>query len=632
LALDREDTLKKAEKLLRQGRLDAAIAEYVRVTDDQPRDWNTANTLGDLYVRANQPAKAVEQYARIAEHFVHDGFYPKAAALYKKILKISPTDEQAQLYLAEISVKQGLLVDAKSYYNALAARRRARGDRKGADEIVVRLGTIDPADIEARTAAARVLAFGGDEKRAAMLFRELHADLIEKGRDAEALAALREAVRLNPSDLDGRNLLARNALASGDLETARGYLDRKSAGEDPGLLLALADIELRSGHLDEVREILQKLLSVDRGARHRVVNFAWPLLDASPDAAFVCIDAAVDSAIGAREFDEAASLLQEFVTRRPAHITALLKLVEVCVDGGLESTMCDAQTQLADAYLAAGKASEARAIAEDLVAREPWEGAHIDRFRRALVMLRISEPDTVIAERLSGATPFVARDHFSGAVEAPATPPEPAPDAPRTSAAQEPIQRDAGEQSAPPKPTPAAAPPPKKPSSAEIDLSHALGELDGADERPQRPTTLGDVFKGIRKDAFQADGSDQSAQHMKLARTYLEMGMLQEATTCLKNAARSPRQRFEAAALLGRLYKDHGEITDAIEWLERAAEATLPSPEDGQALLYDLGLALEDAGETARALAVFLELQATAGEYRDVAERVDRLARVQTGG
>jgi tetratricopeptide (TPR) repeat protein len=632
LALDREDTLKKAEKLLRQGRLDAAIAEYVRVTDDQPRDWNTANTLGDLYVRANQPAKAVEQYARIAEHFVHDGFYPKAAALYKKILKISPTDEQAQLYLAEISVKQGLLVDAKSYYNALAARRRARGDRKGADEIVVRLGTIDPADIEARTAAARVLAFGGDEKRAAMLFRELHADLIEKGRDAEALAALREAVRLNPSDLDGRNLLARNALASGDLETARGYLDRKSAGEDPGLLLALADIELRSGHLDEVREILQKLLSVDRGARHRVVNFAWPLLDASPDAAFVCIDAAVDSAIGAREFDEAASLLQEFVTRRPAHITALLKLVEVCVDGGLESTMCDAQTQLADAYLAAGKASEARAIAEDLVAREPWEGAHIDRFRRALVMLRISEPDTVIAERLSGATPFVARDHFSGAVEAPATPPEPAPDPPRTSAAQEPIQRDAGEQSAPPKPTPAAAPPPKKPSSAEIDLSHALGELDGADERPQRPTTLGDVFKGIRKDAFQADGSDQSAQHMKLARTYLEMGMLQEATTCLKNAARSPRQRFEAAALLGRLYKDHGEITDAIEWLERAAEATLPSPEDGQALLYDLGLALEDAGETARALAVFLELQATAGEYRDVAERVDRLARVQTGG
>jgi len=634
LALDREDTLKKAEKLLRQGKLEAAIAEYARVTEEQPRDWNTANTLGDLYVRANQPAKAVEQYARIAEHFVHDGFYPKAAALYKKILKISPNDEHAQLYLAEISAKQGLLVDAKSYYNALISRRRARGDRKGADEIVVRLGTIDPSDIDARIAGARVLALGGEEKRAATLFRDLHADLSEKGRDTEALAALREAVRLNPSDLDGRNILAKNALASGDLETARGYLDRKSAGDDPALLLALADIELRSGHLDAVREILQKLLSSDRGARQSVINLAWTFLDVSPDASFVCVDAAVDAEIHAREFDDAASLLQEFVTRRPAHIAALLKLVEVCVDGGLESMMCDAQTQLADAYLAAGQAAEARAIAEDLVAREPWEGAHIDRFRRALVMLRISEPDTLIAERLSGATPFVARDHFSGAVEAPATPPEPATELPRTVAAQQAVQREAAAaQGAQRNPTAApAARPVKKQPSAEIDLSHALGELDGAEQRPQRTPTLGDIFKGIRKDPAPADAADQSAQHMKLARTYLEMGMLQEATACLKTAARSPRQRFEAAATLGRLYKEHGEITDAIEWLERAAEATVPSPEDGQALLYDLGLALEDAGETARALAVFLELQATTGEYRDVAERVDRLARVQTGG
>lgn len=630
MALDREDTLKKAEKLLRQGRLEQAIAEYVRVTEDQPRDWNTANTLGDLYVKANQPAKAVEQYARIADHFVHDGFYPKAAALYKKILKIAPNDEQAQLYLAEISAKQGLLVDAKSYFNAVAARRRARGDRKGADEIVVRLGTIDPGDIDARMAAARVLAFGGDEKRAASLFRDLYVDLSEKDREQDAIAALREAVRLNPADLEGRSILAKSAVASGDLETARGYLDRTSAANDPGLLLALADIELRSGRLDAVREILQTLLSLSRESRQTVVDLAWSLSVSSPDASFICVDAAVDAALAAREFDDAASLLQEFVRRHPAHITALLKLVEVSVDGGLESTMHDAQTQLADAYLTSGKAAEARAIAEDLVAREPWESAHIDRFRRALVMLRVSEPDAVIAERLSGATPFVARDHFAGAVEAPAIRPEPLAEPAAAVHAREPVPAPAAPESQQKSAPPAAAS--KKPS-AEIDLSQALGELDTPDERqPPRPATLGDIFKGIRKDSGQVDAADQSAQHMKLARTYLEMGMLQEATTCLKNAARSPRRRFEAAATLGRLYKDHGELTDAIEWLERAAEATVPSPEEGQALLYDLGLALEEASETARALAVFLELQATAAEYRDVADRVDRLARVQTGG
>jgi len=62
----------------------------------------------------------------------------------------------------------------------------------------VRLGAVDPADFEARTAAAGVLAERGDQKGAAALFRALHADLSEKGRDPEALAALREAVRLHP--------------------------------------------------------------------------------------------------------------------------------------------------------------------------------------------------------------------------------------------------------------------------------------------------------------------------------------------------------------------------------------------------------------------------------------------------
>lgn len=59
MPFDREGTLRKAEKLLRQGKLDLAIAEYRAVIDDQPADWNTANTFGDLYVRAGQVDRAM---------------------------------------------------------------------------------------------------------------------------------------------------------------------------------------------------------------------------------------------------------------------------------------------------------------------------------------------------------------------------------------------------------------------------------------------------------------------------------------------------------------------------------------------------------------------------------------------
>jgi hypothetical protein len=66
-----------------------------------------------------------------------------------------------------------------------------------------------------------------------------------------------------------------------------------------------------------------------------------------------------------------------------------------------------------------------------------------------------------------------------------------------------------------------------------------------------------------------------------------------------------------------------------VEWFERAAEAPAPTPDAGRALLYDLASTLETAGDGSRALAVFVELEAESGGYRDVARRIDQLSRVQ---
>ena len=621
MPIDREDTLKKAEKLVRQGKLDAAIAEYLRVVEDQPGDWTTANSLGDLYVRAGQPDLAAGQYARIAAHFMEEGFYPKASAIYKKLLKLTPGDESAQLNLAELSQKQGLLADAKAQLNAVEARRRSRGDRAGAAEILVRRAALDPADFDARTAGARMLAEMGRPEEAAAWFRSIHDDLLEKDRPQDALSALRESVELNPYDQEARATLAKVAVNAGDFEAARRFLDRETAGNDPALLMPLVEIEFKAGRPDAARELLPALLAGGRDQRQRVVELAWTLAGSDPDAAFVLVEAAADAAVAQSEFADGAAVLKEFVTRVPRQIPALLKLVEVCVDGGLEAAMYETQAELADAYLATGRPAEARLIAEDLVAREPWEQAHIDRFRRALIMLKVSDPDSLIAVRLSGQEPFTAKDVF----------------APTVSSADESALTGLNESIAVPQVSDLSLPPPftvgdpAAPGSGVEPASEAL-EPPATDQAEHVPDVLAEVSPQPEPVPAPEPPKDQAAEHMALARTYLEMNMPDEAVAALRAASEAIRFRFEAASLLGRVHQQRGETPEAIEWFERAAEAPAPSPDEGHALLYDLGTLVEESGDTSRALAVFLELQSDAGPYRDVAERVERLARVETGG
>ena len=136
----------------------------------------------------------------------------------------------------------------------------------------------------------------------------------------------------------------------------------------------------------------------------------------------------------------------------------------------------------------------------------------------------------------------------------------------------------------------------------------------------------------MRDESSRASSEEAAAEQYRLALTYHEMGMPDDAIKALEAAARSPRQRFDAASMLGRLYLERKDTAHAIEWLERAAEAPAPTPDAGRALLYDLAQTLESVGEQSRALAVFVELESESGGYRDVAGQIERLSKVQARG
>jgi tetratricopeptide (TPR) repeat protein len=658
---DRDAALKSAEKSLRLGKIEAAIADYVRIVEAQPRDWNSANALGDLYVRSSQIEKGISYYTKIADHLYGEGFYPKAAALYKKILKVKPSDEYSLLQSGDIASRQGLLADAKNAFKAVADLRRNRGDRKGAAEIAIRIGTLDPDDFESRLGAARAAIDIGDSATALREFRDVAQKLQAKGSHAESLSVfqlaydidpgdpairstlldgylkagkvaqaravattpselkliaaaleaagdteqvlqvLAEVAERDPGDLQVRAALAQAFASRGDLDRARHYLSRETAGTSAALWLILGEIQLAAGSYDEGREAVATALQLDATQRDAAIALGCKLAETSAEAAYPCLDAVADHALADQDYAAAAAALHEFVTRVRYHVIALMRLVEICVDGRLEATMYEAQAQLADAYLEVGRGLEARIISEDLVAREPWNRANIERFRRALVMLGETDPDGIIADRLSGESPFLATDKmdlnegvtFDEPIAA-KTAASPAPAAPPTAAAAAPAAAKAG---------PAKA---------------------AANAKP-----LDQVFTQRREDVAQSSEEEAAAEQSALAVTYKELGMVDEAMTALEEAARSPRQRFEAASMLARLRLDHGDVDSAIEWFDRAAEAPAPTADAGHALLYDLAETLEKAGVRDRALVVFVELEAESGGYRDVAARIKRLSKAQ---
>jgi tetratricopeptide (TPR) repeat protein len=686
---DREAALKAAEKALKLGRIEAAITEYQRIVEAQPRDWNSANALGDLFVRSKQVDKGIAQYTRIADQLAAEGFLPKAAALYKKILKFKPDEEAALLKSADVAARQGLLADAKAAFRTVVERRRQQGDAKGAAEISIRIGTLDPDDLDARLGAARAAIEIGDLATALGQFRDVAKAYETQGNAAAALAAYEAAFELDDSDDDVRRRLLDGYLEAGDLakahgaargaaelkrvvsaleragesdrvlevlaeiatldptdlhvradlatayfarrdfEAAREYLTPETCGRKAALWLTLGEIELASGREAEGRAAVGQALTVDASAREAAMSLGSRLTGSDAEAGYACLDAVAESALHAGDYSGAAAALQEFVGRVPHHVVALMRLVEICVDGGLETTTQQAQGQLADAYLEVGRALEARIISEDLVAREPWNAENVERFRRALLMLGEEDADRIIAERLSGDSPFLSTDDldlnegvFFDDAPKPAPPPAPSPVTPQPALVRskpETVFEDDEEL---------------------IDLDVSLGDDLGTAEPPPQAAApvehepAPQVAPSPVASSPTGSGSDDevAAEQYGLALTYRELGMLDDAIQALETAATAPRQRFEAAALLAEIHLERDQVDTALSWYERASESPAPNATAGRNLLYDFAETLEKAGFYARALAVFVELEAEAGGFRDVAYRILRLSKLQAKG
>ena len=302
------------------------------------------------------------------------------------------------------------------------------------------------------------------------------------------------------------------------------------------------------------------------------------------------------------------------------------------------------------------------------MAREPWEKANIERFRRALVLLGEPDPDALIAARLSGESPFMSTDLSPAPQTCRRRAAEPAPRAEsnRPSGRTDAESRVAATKSGA-RPAPSDAPggsshfelsanaidlesilgdfespaPPVHAASedVEVDLSIVLDDIKpAAPPASARRQPAGGrrsrrrLRQPARRQSAKRSGLDEAEKEYKRGLALRAAGDIDGCIQALEKASRAPKLRFGTSWLIARLYRERDMMPQALEWLERASQAPAPTTDESHQLLFELAEALEKTGEVARALAVCMELQSDAGSYRDVAERIDRLTKVQAGG
>jgi tetratricopeptide (TPR) repeat protein len=284
VAFNKEKVMDAARKFVDKGQIDKAVKEYLRIVQEDPKDVRVWLKIGDLYAKKGAKQDATETYLKVARFYHEQGFFLKAVAVYKQILKLDPRLVDVILKLAELYRQLGLMSDAMQHYESVAAHFHREGNTKEALDTVKKLVDLDPENIATRIKLAELYSKEGLVEEAVLQFSMACEQLRRQGRQddfikvAERLlwhkpdnhALNRELAGLYLRRNDPRRALQklqvcfkadpRDAETLGLLALAFQALDQKA--KTVSVLKELARIHVENKARDKASEVYRKILEI----------------------------------------------------------------------------------------------------------------------------------------------------------------------------------------------------------------------------------------------------------------------------------------------------------------------------------------------------------------------------------
>ena len=299
MAGDRSKLVESAQKYLAKGQYSKAITAYRKLVESDSSDVRAWLKLGDLYTRKGAKSDACEAYERVAKHYANRGFFLKAVAIYKQVLRLDPLRIDACLELGRMYEQLELSGDALTAYDQATSAYLRDGKTEEALSLFRHMTNLDPESVVVRIRHAEALSKAGRSLEAADEF-EVGTELLEKQerwddyiRVAERLLFHRPKyvpIARKLAELYLERNQARKALAK--LQTcfhanprhvptldflARVFIALEQPGKAASVYREIARIHQEDGKQDERARALKKVLELapdDPEARRALAAFA----------------------------------------------------------------------------------------------------------------------------------------------------------------------------------------------------------------------------------------------------------------------------------------------------------------------------------------------------------------------
>src|SRR5258706_7889747 len=415
---NKQKLLGTAEKFVQQGKLQNAISEYEKILKNDPKDLTVNNTVGDLYARLGETAKAIECFKSVGDAYAAQGFTVKGIAMYKKITKIHPSVD-GSLKLAELYTQQGLFNDARAQYLQVAEDFLKNGDFEQAVRLFQKVLEMDPENTAMRIKLAEVYVRLGKKTEAWEIFSAAAESARSRGSLGASEEILQRMLSLDPGNSYVLLLRGRAALEADDPKKAIQFLEKASdLDSHPEGLRDLLKAYIQTGNLKQAVPLADKLLSVHNDPEGLFLLAEGCAHNGQYQQALEVYMQHADRLL-ATDSTKLLSSLHTMIKHVRDDVSSLDTLLNLLNKAGESTHVGEVTELLAHASVKAGDFLRARDLYQMLSTMEPQNSLHMQNYQQVLAHIEEESPTrmitaeegAVIVEELEATAPVVDQSY-----------------------------------------------------------------------------------------------------------------------------------------------------------------------------------------------------------------------------